>query len=79
MNPGKGREHQVAWCLPEVLRLLRVPGRRSNEGPDLQRLYEETGVCVGSEGPTNAGGLQRAGGKPAEGDSINLPARRSRA
>ena len=34
---------------------------------------------VGSKGSTHAGGLQRAGGKPAEGDPVSLPARRLRA
>ena len=78
MNPGRGGEHQVAWCLPEILRLLRVPGRYSNEGSDLRPVYEEIGACVGSKDPTDVGGLQRAGGEPAEGDPVSLPARRSR-
>ena len=33
------------------------PGDVVTKGPDLRRVYEETGGCVGSEGPTNAGGL----------------------
>ena len=54
------------------------PGDVVTKGPDLRQVYEETGGFVGSEGPTNAGGLQRAGGDPAEGDPVSLPARRSR-
>ena len=77
-NPGRGGEHQVAWCLPEILRLLWVPGQCSNEGPDLRPVYEESGGCVGSKDPTDVGGLQRAGGELAEGDPVSLLARRSR-
>ena len=76
MNPGKGGEYQVAQRLPEVLRLPAICRRCGNEGPDLRRLYEETGSGIGTEGPKNAGRLQRAGGEPVEGDPVSLLVRR---
>ena len=41
-------------------------------------MHEETGGGVGSEDPTNVGGLQRTNREFAEGDPVDLPARRSR-
>ena len=68
----------MARRCPKVLRLLGVRQQRGDQGTALRRMHEEAGSSVDTEDPTDADGLQRAGGEPAEGDPVGLPTRRSR-